>query len=671
MKTASRAGTQRGLPRFAWAGLLIGAVLLASAAPAAAAGVQLPDNRGYEMVSPPDKNGYAVLSMPFTQSSASGDAVDFAALGPFADAQSASLVEGYAAFREGSGWVTHGITPPIDTGGLPLNIDGRVEAISPDFTKDVVEVKDPDLAPGAPDGVPNLYLHDLVTGTYQLVSTSAPPNPAPFSYEPIFAGASADFSRIFFVAEGNLIEGSGANEGVSNLYEWHEGQLSLVSTDPAAVEGSTLGNGPQQFLPHGPTDGSVSTDGSRVVFTANSSTFSNAAQGQLWLKEGESLVHVSASQAGGGSEEPEHTEYQAATPDASKILFLSPSHLTDDASPAGEGSDLYEYDVESGELSDLTGASPDPEGLAGVVSVGAAPSDLSYVYFAACGQLVEGVGRTCEENGLTNSANVYVSHNGELAFVANINLAAPGEGGIWNRFNFGPTLRAQTGLSADGRTFAFESDRKLTAYENEGFVEVYVYRAESGETECASCNPSGAPPLGNTQLADETAPSAFGFTGTIGTTYQPRSISADGSKLFFTSPDRLLPQDGNNARDVYEWENGELHLISSGEAGEDSMLGEVSASGDDVFFYTPQSLVPSDTDGLYDLYDARVNGGFPVQPEPAPCEGNGCHGPATSPPAEAPAASSAATEGNSRQTHHRRRHRRHRRHARHHRRAHR
>lgn len=101
------------------------------------------------------------------------------------------------------------------------------------------------------------------------------------------------------------------------------------------------------------------------------------------------------------------------------------------------------------------------------------------------------------------------------------------------------------------------------------------------------------------------------------------------------------------------------------------MLGEVSPSGDDVFFYTAQSLVASDTDGLYDLYDARVDGGFPNQTDPAPCEGNGCHEQVTSPPAEAPAPSSAVGGGNARQKHHKRHHRRHRRHARHHRRAHR
>ena len=58
----------------------------------------------------------------------------------------------------------------------------------------------------------------------------------------------------------------------------------------------------------------------------------------------------------------------------------------------------------------------------------------------------------------------------------------------------------------------------------------------------------------------------------------------------------------------------------------------ISETGDDIFFTTDQGLVPQDTDGQDDVYDARLGGGFPPAPaEPQPCSGDACQGPLTNP----------------------------------------
>ena len=85
-----------------------------------------------------------------------------------------------------------------------------------------------------------------------------------------------------------------------------------------------------------------------------------------------------------------------------------------------------------------------------------------------------------------------------------------------------------------------------------------------------------------------------------------RGISADGDRIFFDTPTPLVPQDTNTelagdrrhrkqfepqGRDVYEWENGVVYLISGGKSPRDSYLLDNSENGDDVFFATTEGLV--------------------------------------------------------------------------------
>lgn len=85
---------------------------------------------------------------------------------------------------------------------------------------------------------------------------------------------------------------------------------------------------------------------------------------------------------------------------------------------------------------------------------------------------------------------------------------------------------------------------------------------------------------------------------------------------------------------VYEWEpngtgscavaSGCVSLLSPGNTSQESGFLDASANGNDVFFTTASQLVPQDTDDAYDIYDARVCGSEgclapPKAPAP-PCE---------------------------------------------------
>ena len=119
--------------------------------------------------------------------------------------------------------------------------------------------------------------------------------------------------------------------------------------------------------------------------------------------------------------------------------------------------------------------------------------------------------------------------------------------------------------------------------------------------------------------------------------------------MFFDSADSLVPSDTNGTEDVYEYEppgvgnctgesmsfsagsGGCVDLISSGISKEESAFVDASESGDDVFFLTSAQLSSTDTDRTPDVYDARVDGGFPQPQAPPACEGDACQSPVAPP----------------------------------------
>ena len=120
-------------------------------------------------------------------------------------------------------------------------------------------------------------------------------------------------------------------------------------------------------------------------------------------------------------------------------------------------------------------------------------------------------------------------------------------------------------------------------------------------------------------------------------------MTDDGRAFFFTE-NALVPQDSNQAEDVYEFVDGRPQLITSGTGpsfihygvvGEQTIPGliGVSANGTDVYFGTTEVLVGQDLNGQeMKIYDARTDGGFPFVSPAAPCAAaDECHGAGNSP----------------------------------------
>jgi hypothetical protein len=208
----------------------------------------------------------------------------------------------------------------------------------------------------------------------------------------------------------------------------------------------------------------------------------------------------------------------------------------------------------------------------------------------------------------------------------------------------GVTLNEMTRLSSDGDVLTFLSSRTPTADRVasqcpeltgatggiEPCQELYRYDDRDGSIECLSCRRGGI-------TTKSVALSSFG---------KPFQVAADGSTAAFVTAERLLPRDVNKSADLYEWRGGALRLITDGVTHYPTGLAgptpvAVDATGSNIVFSVASpGLTGYEHDGVANLYDARIGGGFERPSPPEHCEGESCQGPLAAAPASSASASS-------------------------------
>lgn len=652
----------------------------------------LPDSRAWELVSPPDKNGAAFRLSSINgidEAAADGGAITYVATGPI-DPGANSALEYQAQVlsrREPGGWISREINPPSDTA-----VDSRFQeynAFSEDLT--LGELEPPFFIPTSgerEEGVrsrvtvlnqaalpvtANRYVADLSPGTCE---SSPPPESC---YAPIFTTAglpagsepapnfrsyidtTPDLGHLL-VSSPQPLSGRTGDRG--GIYEWSASAplgermqpVSVLSDGLAATCAGLSQNVFNRVRAHN----AISHDGSRV-FWATVEESAGRCRGEethLYARDLPREETVQIDRSGGAA-----PHFLAASADGSRVFFggfSSPLEVCE-LGPNGAGHLECSY----------TQLSPSLEGRSDVLGVS---EDGTRAYFVAAGHVLT------------------TAHLGASGWETQpIGTLAAADASDWAE-----EPRLQTArVSPDGRWLAFMSRQPLTGYDNrdaasgERDAEVFLYDAEAnggaGKLTCASCNPTGARPNGAKLAADGSMPYGasgstsrkpgewmaawlpdwMGLSGFQGAPHQPRYLS-DSGRLFFNSYDALAPQDTNGAGDVYEWEPagvggctassatyserdaGCVSLISSGASNRESAFVDASESGDDAFFLTASRLVGRDYDTAYDLYDARVGGGFPEEEPPTPCEGGeSCHGEGThSPSTSTPGSSTVHSHGN-------------------------
>ena len=619
--------------------------------------IALPDHRQYEMVSPPQKhggevfgilgvNGLTIGGSAAVQASAAGSRISYLASAPAGNepagnrSTSSQLLSSRETNTEGKQeWGTTDLSP---AGGVTIPGNGRLETGEPYklFSADLSRglLQEPE------EGSPVIVREH--PGATRTLAAGALPQPV------TFMAATPDFTHLLIAAgplsSGSVYEYSAAGEQFApvNILENKE------PATPSYLGGRDEHGHQSEFAGRH----AVSDDGSRVVWGTESQLFTR----DMVTNE---TVQVDAGPEGNGG-----GLFQLASSDGTRVFFTDGTPLTAGAS----GNSLYEFDVLSGHLTDLGPvgwhhpANPGGRPRLGDEVLGA--NEAGTVVYVGSEKVLTAAPNAAEEKAVEGEeqGNIFVlrespagSGSWSTSFIATLSTSDE-IGYNTEPANVNPAHLAHlpVRVSPDGGFFAFMSDRSLTGYDNvdanshEPDEEVFLYHAGTEGLVCASCNPTGARPIGmldtgaypgapmdptrtwgNPNIGD--TPRSQWLAGSIPTWNEdqhvaggPEAVEAplyasrvlsDSGRLFFDSRDALVPQDVNGRDDVYEYQPGGsgscpsggagcVGLISSGRGSGDSEFVDASVTGNDVFFITAERLVAADGDGEGDMYDASVCG---------------------------------------------------------------
>ena len=503
--------------------------------------------------------------------------------------------EGASEQLIGPDGATLGNGGPLEEGGAqpPTFAGTTTNAISDDGSKIFFE-SPPAEAHGLPEGAAaHLYVRDLDDD--QTTALDDPTSSGSARYE----GAAADGSLAFFTSDEALDGAPSADE----LYEFD-------TATKATIQISTGNSGSE------PTDGivgvsAISNDGSHVYFVDDSVLATNSGAHGRTAAKGQPNLYV----------------YNTRTRATVFIATLAWLDVDDCNTTCGEGRPavlVAEPDTDRPSV-------PTPDG--------------SVLVFESSGDLTG-------ENSSPASALTATARIGERT----ITVASTAG------FLVGHTITIGTGAAeeldvvsaVEGATQLTLGDGLVGEHAAEAAVaepnfEVYRYSEAGSSLVCISCTPIGVTPTASATLGDSGG-------GSYAPPEHAVAMSEDGSRIFFDSPDPLVPKAAESVEvpglfgtsleppNVYEWEDGRVFLISDGSTA-GSYLDGTTPSGEDVFFTTPSQLVPTQFGGGEDIYDARIGGGFPAPPASVvSCEGQECRT-TTGPTAFLPIPASATVTG--------------------------
>ncbi len=526
----------------------------------------LPDGRGWEMVSPVEKNGGAikgpggVFGGGTFQAAAQGGSLTYTTTSSFSGPQGNPGASQYLSTRGSATWSTANITGPLLSASYGDQPEGVPYQLFSGGLSRALLLNPRRCEEG--EACPRSYsLRESAGGALA---------PSPEAPDLHFAGAGPDLAHLVLAScaalSADAIEVPGAegcDPAATNLYEWSGGSLRLVSLLPAQATGTPGAELAAQ-------SGAVSSDGSRIYWTVD---------GDLYLREGTQTKQVDGAQGGGGA-------FQTASADGAIAFFT-------------KGGTLYRFAATSGTSEPIA---------AEVLGVLGASADGSAVYYATTSGLELWRGGTTTEiatgpaavdpaNYPPATGTARVSGDGShLLFLSTAELTGYENFGLPEAFLYGPP---PGGGPAALRCVSCNP----TGERPKGGASISAAIANgTAPTATRTYKPRAMTADGTRVFFDSEDTLARGDTNQVSDVYEWEAAGVGG-----------CPRPG-----------GCIGLLSDGHSTEPSNFIDASADGADVFFLTESSLVVPTDPGSYDLYDAREGGGFPASSPPIPCDGDAC-----------------------------------------------
>jgi hypothetical protein len=658
----------------------------------------LPDEREWELVSPIDKRGAQVERIGdqvTIQASAAGSAMTYTA-----DAPTEPEPQGFSgpvqvfSTRGADGWASRDMSPPHESATIESTMGAQYRLFSEDLSQSVLQPFGAPVACASPEGAAQPCLSPNASEQTAFVQTSfldgdpgepclppamqcyeplvtgaagvanVPPNthfgqegecsgpePKRLICGPVFYGATADLKHVLLRSETALTSPEGGILYESSADKPPDEQLAAISVLPESEGGGAASAGAALGFNDENVRHAISADGSLVFWSTGTSS---KEEGPLYVR------HIVSGPVG---ETLRLTTGNGVFQDASSVgsrVFYS------------EGGTLFECAIAVAPNELKCPPAEVGQGFEGVVL--GASEDGSWVSFVAT-NVLENAGVPVQ-GAVSGEPNLYMRHDGTTYLVA---VLSKSDFPDWAGADRGNLATLTGRVSPNGKWLAFMSLRELTGYNNHDAVsgkpdeEVFLYNGETQKLVCASCDPTGARPVGEEgrkaspvdggivvgeaweQTSTWLAANVPGWTAyrQKDAVYQSRYLSNSG-RLFFNAIDSLVPQAVNGNWDVYEYEppnvgsctegsptfsepsQGCVDLISGGNSTRESAFLDASEKGGDVFFITTAKLVPQDSDESPDVYDAHTcTPAEPCFPQPV-TQAPACETEASCRPAPAP-----------------------------------
>jgi len=454
----------------------------------------------------------------------------------------------------------------------PASFDG----ISTDGSVAVFSTKE-QMVSGDTDQEEDVYVrsYDSALGEMATREVSIGPSGGNDTLPAHYDGISADGNEVFFSTKEPLVPGDTDHSEDVYVRNLKENRTILISQGAVGCEGG-CGNGEvaATFVPGGVVPG-----GGKVFFSTGEALSSADQDGGFDIYERDvaagttTLVSTGdpSCTVGGCGSEGQSALFLGTDETGDQAFFKTPERLSPqdtDSEP-----DIYQRELEAGTttLVSVVGVSPKNIDLGQNCepSFGGASPDGSHVFFET-NERITGA-------DTDSSQDVYDWAGGGTPTLASIGP----DGGN------GESIVTYSGTSTDGEAVYFQTSERLDATADTDEAQD-VYRRAGGETTLISAGEGGR--------GNEALPSKFEWASTEGA--EPVVV--------FTTTEQLTSADADESRDVYKRVGAATKLVSTGPEGGNGEFAAnfvaASADGSRVFFVTSERLVPQDTDSSPDVY---------------------------------------------------------------------